>query len=110
MPIPATASDGLKYTYNFFDTFKIAKTVIFNERGGRQMIYERIRGLREDKDWTQKYIAGLLYINRRTYSAYENGVNSMSPEVLIKLSKIHNTSIDYLLGQTDNPAPYERKK
>lgn len=70
------------------------------------MIYERIRNLREDKDWTQQYIADLLHINRRTYSAYENGVNSMSPEILISLAKIHKTSIDYLLGLTDNPKPY----
>lgn len=74
------------------------------------MVYKRVRGLREDKDWTQKYIADLLFINRRTYSAYENGVNSMSPEILIRLAQIHNTSIDYLLGLTDNSMPYERKR
>lgn len=70
------------------------------------MTYARIRNLREDKDMTQQQIADLLFINRRTYSAYENGVNSMSPEILIKLAKIHHTSVDYLLGLTDNPKPY----
>lgn len=73
---------------------------------GDFMIYERIRNLREDKDWTQQYIADLLHINRRTYSAYENGVNYMSPEILIALAKIHKTSVDYLLGLTDSPKPY----
>lgn len=73
------------------------------------MIYNRIRNLREDKDMTQQQMADLLFINRRTYSAYENGVNAMSPEVLIKLARIHRTSVDYLLGLTDNPEPYKDK-
>lgn len=43
-----------------------------------------IRDLREDRDWTQQQVADMLYVNRRTYSAYENGVNTMSPEILTK--------------------------
>ncbi len=72
------------------------------------MIYKRIRDLREDKDWTQQQIADMLFINRRTYAAYENGVNSMTPETLIKIAKIHNVSVDYLLDLTDYPRPYEK--
>jgi len=67
------------------------------------MIYKKIRELREDKDLTQQQIADLLFVNRRTYSSYETGVRTMPPEILIKLSKIHHTSIDYLLGLIDNP-------
>jgi transcriptional regulator with XRE-family HTH domain len=74
------------------------------------MVYPKIRDLREDKDWTQQKIADLLFINRRTYSAYENGVNAMNPEVLARLARIHETSVDYLLGLTDRPNPYPRKK
>ncbi len=72
------------------------------------MIYKRLRDLREDKDWTQQEIADMLFINRRTYSAYENGINSMTPETLIKIAKIHNVSVDYLLELTDNPTPYKK--
>lgn len=72
------------------------------------MTYTRIRNLREDKDMTQQQMADLLFINRRTYAAYENGVNSMSPEILIKLAAIHHTSVDYLLGLTDNPSRYDK--
>lgn len=73
------------------------------------MVYKRLRDLREDKDWTQQQIADLLFINRRTYSAYENGVNSMTPETLIKLAQIHNVSVDYILELTDNPMPYKKE-
>ena len=67
------------------------------------MIYPRIRNLREDNDLTQQNIADELNINRRTYAAYENGVNSMTPETLIKIATFYNVSVDYLLGLTDNP-------
>ena len=67
------------------------------------MIYKRIRDLREDKDLTQQQMADYLHINRRTYAAYENGVNSMTPETLCKIADFHETSVDYLLGLTKNP-------
>lgn len=52
------------------------------------MKYERIRAFREDNDWTQQQVADMLFIYRTTYCAYENGVNAMSPEILIQLAKI----------------------
>lgn len=64
------------------------------------MIYKNIRALREDKDFTQQQVANLLFINRRTYAAYENGVNGIPTEVLIALSKIYGVTTDYLLGLT----------
>ena len=73
-----------------------------------KVVYPRIRNLREDRDWTQQKVADLLFINRRTYSAYETGTHHMTPEVLTKLSAIYKVSVDYLLGLTDNPKPYPR--
>ncbi|MCL2566429.1 MAG: helix-turn-helix domain-containing protein [Defluviitaleaceae bacterium] len=74
------------------------------------MEYEKIRELREDKGWTQQYLADLLFVNRRTYSSYETGNRTISPDILIELSKVHNVSIDYLLGLTNEKKPYPRKK
>ncbi|MEG1880229.1 MAG: helix-turn-helix transcriptional regulator [Oscillospiraceae bacterium] len=72
------------------------------------MIYENIKMLREENDWTQQYIANLLFINRRTYSAYETGTNSMTPEMLIAIAEIYETSVDFLLGLTTVKKPYPR--
>lgn len=72
------------------------------------MIYYNIRSLREDNDWTQQYVAERLGVNRRTYSAYETGTNSMTPETLIQLAELYHTSVDYLLGLTKERAPYPR--
>ena len=46
--------------------------------GDSMAIYERIRNLREDHDWTQKQVAEMLHTSRTSYCAYENGV---TPEV-----------------------------
>ena len=71
------------------------------------MAYNRLRELREDNDYTQQKIADMLYINRRTYSAYETGVNNLPVEILVKLAKIYNTSTDYILELTDKTEPYK---
>ena len=68
-------------------------------------MYHRIRDLREDKDLTQKQMAQILNMSQTGYSKYETGENDIPTAILIKLAKFHNTSIDYLLGITDNPAP-----
>ena len=74
------------------------------------VIFPAIRALREDRDWTQQQVADMLYLNRRTYSAYENGVNAITPELLIQLADLYQTSVDYLLGLTSVKEPYPRSK
>jgi transcriptional regulator with XRE-family HTH domain len=73
-------------------------------------MYERIRALREDKDMSQKEIAAEFHISQRTYSHYENGDRSIPTEILCKLAELHETSVDYLLGLTDEKKPYKQRK
>lgn len=70
------------------------------------MIYERIRNLREDKDMTQTEMAEILNCSQRIYSNYERGGVGIPIELLITLAQFHSTSVDYLLGLTDEKAPY----
>lgn len=72
-------------------------------------MYPRIRDLREDTDMNQTEFAKLLEMSQTGYSKYERGENDVPTEVLIKLAKIHKTSVDYLLGLTDIKEPYPRK-
>lgn len=74
------------------------------------MRYNRISDLRNDNDWSQQHVANLLFMCRSTYSSYETGARTMSPDVLTKLSQLYNTSIDYLLGLTDVKEPYPKGK
>ena len=72
-------------------------------------MYERIRNLREDNDLTQTNMAKALSIAQTTYSDYERGRLNIPIPILIRLAKFYNTSIDYLLGLTDENKPYPRK-
>ena len=65
------------------------------------MVFERLKQLRREKGYTQEQVAAMLGVDRRTYCAYETGVNSLNAQTLIKLSKIYGASIDYMLGQSD---------
>ena len=65
-------------------------------------MYRRLRELRDEKDLTQTEIAKMLGMSQTGYSKYETGENDIPTDVLIKLAKFYNTSIDYLLGQTDS--------
>lgn len=66
-------------------------------------VYPRLRDLREDRDLSQKRVAELLNMSQTGYSKYETGENDIPTQVLITLSRFYNVSIDYLLGQTDDP-------
>lgn len=69
-------------------------------------MYKRIRDLREDRDMNQTQIAKILGMSQTGYSKYETGENDLPTSILIKLARFYNTSIDYLLGETDEVKRY----
>lgn len=73
-------------------------------------MYRRIRDFREDNDLTQTQVAKMLGMSQTGYSKYEMGENDIPTYVLIKLSDFYNTSVDYLLGLTDEMRPYVRRE
>ncbi len=73
-------------------------------------MYQRIRDLREDKDLTQTELGKRIGMSQTGYSKYETGENDIPTNVLIKLANLYNTSIDYILGLTDEKKPYPRSK
>ena len=72
-------------------------------------MFRRIRDLREDNDLTQTKVAKMLGMSQTGYSKYETGENDLPTAVLIKLAEFYNTSIDYLLEQTDIKERYPKK-
>ncbi|MBR4852395.1 MAG: helix-turn-helix transcriptional regulator [Clostridia bacterium] len=73
-------------------------------------MYRRIRDLREDADLYQKDLAEYLQCSQVCYSHYEIGKRDVPTDVLIKLARYYNTSVDYLLGLTDEKTPYPKTK
>lgn len=70
--------------------------------------YRRIRDLREDHDYSQQFVAEYLGMKQPQYSRYERGLRDIPTDVLIRLSKLYNTSTDYLLGLTNLSSPSKK--
>lgn len=67
--------------------------------------YKRLRDLREDHDYTQRELATLLGMPQPQYFRYEQGYRDIPTDILVKLADLYNTSVDYILGRTNNPTP-----
>lgn len=70
-------------------------------------MYRRIRDMREDHDMSQTQLAKKLNMSQTGYSKYETGENDIPTKILIQLADLYDTSVDYLLGRTDNPKRYK---
>ncbi|RJE46574.1 transcriptional regulator [Dehalobacter sp. MCB1] len=66
----------------------------------------KIRDVREDHDLTQQQIAEYLMCDQSLYSKYERGERDVPLNIMIKLAQFYKTSVDYLVGLTENKQPY----
>ena len=73
-------------------------------------MYSRIRELRKEHNLKQSFIAAVLNMSQSGYSKYETGENIVPVEILIELSMYYRTSVDYLMGLTDDRHSYEKNK
>jgi len=71
--------------------------------------FKRIKDLREDHDKFQKDIAQLLGISQQYYSEYEKGNRTIPVNHLITLAKYYGTSIDYIVGLSNDYNIKEKK-
>ena len=68
----------------------------------------RLKDLREDLDLKQEDVAKILNISQTNYSKYELGKINIPINSIIDLANFYNTSIDYLLGITNESKPYPK--
>lgn len=71
------------------------------------MKFERLQALREDADLTQRELGEYLHISQRAYAHYENGTRNIPVDMLIRLARYYNTSVDYLVGLTNRREPWK---
>ncbi len=72
------------------------------------MYYNRLKEIREDNLLTQSDIAKVLNTTQQQYSKYELGIQILPLEKINILANYYNTSIDYLIGRTDERKPYPK--
>ena len=71
---------------------------------------ERIRELREDRDFTQVEIAKVINVVQRTYSDYEIGKTRIPIDRLIVLARFYNVSMDYICGISGIKKPFPTRQ
>lgn len=62
----------------------------------------RIAELRKEKRMNQISLALKLNVSQKIISAYENGKNEPSIDLLMRMADLFNVSIDYLIGYSDS--------
>lgn len=76
----------------------------------KDAIQLRIRELREDRDIPQKEVSALLMCDQSLYSKFERGKRELPLRMAAELAQYYGVSVDYLIGLTDIPEPYPRRK
>ncbi|QHT63602.1 helix-turn-helix transcriptional regulator [Paenibacillus lycopersici] len=71
------------------------------------MLMERLKQRRKAMHYTQEQLAELVNAKKTTISNYETGYSSPNNEMLRDLADVLHTTVDYLLGRSDNPVSLE---
>jgi len=71
---------------------------------------ERLKKLRKNQDLSQAQLAEKIGTDGNTISRWERGVLEIGKKKLILLAESFNTSVAYLLGETDDPIRQSSKQ
>jgi len=66
---------------------------------------ENLKSRRKEKGYTQQSMSKALGVSLGAYRNWEQGINFPDKENIIKLTKLLETTSDFILGQTNNPDP-----
>lgn len=70
-------------------------------------VCNRLKNLREAKNYKQNYVANFLKISQQSYSRYENGQCEIPIHFLPLLAELYGVSADYILGISISDKDYE---
>ncbi len=68
---------------------------------------QNLKGLREKASVTQKQLAEAIGVSQQSINKYENHKIEPDIETMIRIADYFQTSVDYLIGHTDNPRKIE---
>ena len=74
------------------------------------MLKNRLNSLRKACGKSQQDVATALSVSRQVFNNYELGKREPDYGMVIRLAEYFNVTTDYLLGKSDNPAPYDKTK
>lgn len=68
---------------------------------------QNLRKLRENHKLSQQKLASIINVSQQSIYKYENKLAELDFKTLIDLSNYFDTSVDYLIGNTDIDRKYE---
>lgn len=72
------------------------------------MNVQRLKEIREDRDFKQREVASVLGMSQVVYSRYETRIRLIPIDKLDMLADFYGVSTDYLLGRTDEKKAYPK--
>ncbi|MEB6549298.1 helix-turn-helix domain-containing protein [Heyndrickxia sporothermodurans] len=74
----------------------------------RNNLSEKLKELRESKNWSKTYVANKLKVKTlSTYANWEYGIRSPDNDMIAKIADLYDVSTDYLLGVTSKPSAHK---
>lgn len=74
----------------------------------KDVLPERLKQCRKKTGLPQIKVAVYCDITERAYQNYERGIREPKLNIIMRIAQFYGVSIDYLVGLTDDPAPYPR--
>ena len=71
---------------------------VYSNEFNYQKLTDNLIRIRKEKGYSQEELSKKVSSAQNTISEYENGTRKVSIEFLILLSKIYDTTLDYLMG------------
>ncbi len=75
----------------------------------KEILTKRLRQCRKERGLTQNQAAIYCDITEKADQSYELGTREPKVTILIRIAQLYQVSLDYLVGLTDDPAPYCKK-
>ena len=74
------------------------------------MVGKRLEQLRKSRGMSQRELAALLGVTNYTVSAYENDRSEPADEIKVRLARLFDVSLDYLMGLVDQSLSLSREQ
>ena len=71
----------------------------------QEVLSKRLKTCRRNHKYTQKEVAIYCDITEKAYQNYELGTREPKISILMRIAKLYQVSLDYLVGLKDTPDP-----
>ena len=71
----------------------------------QEVLSQRLKTCRRNHKYTQKEVASYCDITEKAYQNYELGTREPKISILMRIAKLYQVSLDYLVGLKDTPDP-----